>query len=191
MVARGEVSCVNKNGALYKRSRVNVKVMRGSTFTFTRSLSNITSILFARKLSTRTHVKITRQWKSTLIDVPVEVGLHVCGTRNRRYVSRFQASGGKREAGGECETRATEKGAQKIITSRARLVLYARFALAFARLKNGKKKYSASYKKRGSKTGVTSLQSKSIGFKYLFYTHCTRTVFGFSVFEVSLSCDKI
>ena len=140
MLARGDVTCVNKNEALYKRSRVNVKVMRGSTFTLTRSLSNIASILFARKLSTRTHVKIRRRWKSILVNVPVEVGLHVCGTRNRRYVSRFQASGGKREAGGERETHATGKGAQKIITRRARLVLYACFALAFARLKNVKRK---------------------------------------------------
>ena len=140
MFARGDVTCVNKNEALYKRSRVNVKVMRGSTFTLTRSLSNIASILFARKLSTRTHVKIRRRWKSILVNVPVEVGLHVCGTRNRRYVSRFQASGGKREAGGERETHATGKGAQKIITRRARLVLYACFALAFARLKNVKRK---------------------------------------------------
>ena len=76
----------------------------------------------------------------TVVNVPVEVGLHVCGTRNRRYVSRFQASGGKREAGGERETHATGKGAQKIITRRARLVLYACFALAFARLKNVKRK---------------------------------------------------
>ena len=140
MLARGDVTCVNKNEALYKRSRVNVKVMRGSTFTLTRSLSNIASILFARKLSTRTHVKIRRRWKFILVNVPVEVGLHVCGTRNRRYVSRFQASGGKREAGGERETHATGKGAQKIITRRARLVLYACFALAFARLKNVKRK---------------------------------------------------
>ena len=83
--------------------------------------------------------------------MPVEVGLHVCGTRNRRYVSRFQASGGKREAGGECETRATEKGAQKIITSRARLVLYARFALAFARLKNGEKSILQATRKEEAK----------------------------------------
>ena len=55
-------------------------------------------------------------------------------------VSRFQASGGKREVGGERETHATGNGAQKIITRRARLVLYACFALAFARLKNAKRK---------------------------------------------------
>ena len=114
--------------------------MRGSTFTFTRSLSNIASILSTRTLYKRTHVKITRQWKTTLVNVPVEVGLHVCGTRNRQYVSRFQASRGKREAGGERETHATGKGAQKIITRRERFVLYAHFALAFARLKNAKKK---------------------------------------------------
>ena len=76
----------------------------------------------------------------TVVNVPVEVGLHVCGTKNRRYVSRFQASRGKREAGGERETHATGNGAQKIITRRERLVLYACFALAFARLKNAKRK---------------------------------------------------
>ena len=48
---------------------------------------------------------------------------------------------------------ATGKGAQKTITRRASLVLYARFALAFARLKNAKKKnsYSASCKNSGTK----------------------------------------
>ena len=76
----------------------------------------------------------------TVVNVPVEVSLHVCGTKNRRYVSRFQASRGKRETGGERETHATGKGAQKIITRRARLVLYARFALAFPRHKNAKKR---------------------------------------------------
>ena len=54
---------------MYEKPRVNVKVERGSTFTFTRDFSYITSILiYARKLVkvyVRTHVKITRQWKST------------------------------------------------------------------------------------------------------------------------------
>ena len=54
---------------MYGRSDVNVKVERGSTFTFTRGLSDIVSILFTHvkpvKVYVRTHVKITRQWKST------------------------------------------------------------------------------------------------------------------------------
>ena len=65
VLVHGDVTCVNKNEALYKRSRVNVKAMRESTFTLTRSLSNIASILSARKIYTLTHVKITQQWKST------------------------------------------------------------------------------------------------------------------------------
>ena len=43
---------------MYEVSRVNVKVERRSTFTFTRGLSYIACISF-------THAKITRQWKST------------------------------------------------------------------------------------------------------------------------------
>ena len=39
---------VNEIEAMYGRSRVNVKVERGSTFTFTRGLSNTASILFTR-----------------------------------------------------------------------------------------------------------------------------------------------
>ena len=54
---------------MYGRSDVNVKVERGSTFTFTRGFSYIVSILFTHvkpvKVYVRTHVKITRQWKST------------------------------------------------------------------------------------------------------------------------------
>ena len=42
--------CVNKLETMYGRSDVNVKVERGSTFTFTRGFSYIVSILF-------THVK--------------------------------------------------------------------------------------------------------------------------------------
>ena len=49
----------------------NVKVERGSTFTFTRGFSYSVSIFFTHvkpvKVYVRTHVKITRQWKSTLI----------------------------------------------------------------------------------------------------------------------------
>ena len=109
---------------------MHVNAKRGSTFTFTRSLSNIASILVTQvNFKHVRKLKFTQQGKSTLI--------HVCGTRKGRYVSRFQAKGGKREARGERET---EKGAQKIYNTRARLVLYARFALAFARLKNAKKK---------------------------------------------------
>ena len=37
---------VNKIEAMYGRPRVNVKVERGSTFTFTRDLRYIASILF-------------------------------------------------------------------------------------------------------------------------------------------------
>ena len=96
-------------------------------------------------------------------------------------VSRFQASGGKREVSGERETHATGKGAQKIITRPERFMLYARFALAFARLKNAKKKQLLFCKlqEQRNKTGVPSLQGNSIGFEFLFYAHCT--VFGFTV----------
>ena len=54
---------------MYENLRVNVKVERGSTFTFTRGFSYIVSILFTHvkpvKVYVRTLVKITRQWKST------------------------------------------------------------------------------------------------------------------------------
>ena len=50
---------LNKIEATYKVS-LKGKVERGSTFAFTRDLSHISSILFI-------HLKITRQWKSTLI----------------------------------------------------------------------------------------------------------------------------
>ena len=49
---------------MYGRSRVSVNVERGSTFTFTHDLSYIASISFTH--TEFTHVKITRQWKSTL-----------------------------------------------------------------------------------------------------------------------------
>ena len=39
---------VNKIGAMYERPRVNVTVDRGLTFTFTRDLPYIASILFTR-----------------------------------------------------------------------------------------------------------------------------------------------
>ena len=38
----------NEKEAMYERLRVNVKVERGSTFTFTRGLPYIVSILFTR-----------------------------------------------------------------------------------------------------------------------------------------------
>ena len=44
---------------MYERPRVNVKVEWGSTFTFTRDLPHIVSMLVKR-------VKIMRQWKATL-----------------------------------------------------------------------------------------------------------------------------
>ena len=54
---------------MYKRPRENVKVDRGLTFMFTPGLSNIVSILITHvkpvEVYVRTHVKITRQWKST------------------------------------------------------------------------------------------------------------------------------
>ena len=50
---------------MYERPQVNVKVERGLTFTFTRGLSYIISILFTHvkpvEVYVRTHVKITRQ----------------------------------------------------------------------------------------------------------------------------------
>ena len=55
---------------MYEKPRVNVKVEPRSTFTFTSDLPYIVSILFTHvkpvKVYVRTHVKITRQWKSTL-----------------------------------------------------------------------------------------------------------------------------
>ena len=57
---------VNKIEAMYERPRVNVRVERGSTFTFMRGLSYIASISFyGREIYVRTHGKITWWWKST------------------------------------------------------------------------------------------------------------------------------
>ena len=54
---------------MYKKPRVNVKVEPRSTFTFTSDLPYIVFNLFTHvkpvKVYVRTHVKITRQWKST------------------------------------------------------------------------------------------------------------------------------
>ena len=48
----GIISTFVKLSFLYEKPRVNVKVERGSTFTFTRGFSYITSILiYARKAS--------------------------------------------------------------------------------------------------------------------------------------------
>ena len=48
--------------------RVNVKVERGSNFTFTRDVPTLPPFFFTRLKSTCmcTHIKIKRQWKSTL-----------------------------------------------------------------------------------------------------------------------------
>ena len=53
---------VNEKEAMYERPRANVKVEEGSTFTLTRNLPYIVSIVFT---CVRTY-KITGQWKSTL-----------------------------------------------------------------------------------------------------------------------------
>ena len=56
--------CVNKIETMSEKPRVNVKVDRGSTFTFTGDLPYIVSILFTHvkpvKVYVRTHVKITQ-----------------------------------------------------------------------------------------------------------------------------------
>ena len=63
------LQCVNKIETMYEKPRVNVKVEPRSTFTFTSDLPYIVSNLFMHvepvKVYVRTHVKITRQWKST------------------------------------------------------------------------------------------------------------------------------
>lgn len=43
-----------------------IKVMHGSTFTFTRDTSYIASFICAHKFQACTYAKITRQWKSTI-----------------------------------------------------------------------------------------------------------------------------
>ena len=50
---------------MYERPRVSVKVERGSTFTFTRDLPSHIVFFCVCKIYVRTHIKITRQWKST------------------------------------------------------------------------------------------------------------------------------
>ena len=57
---------VNEKEEIYERQRVTLKVERGSTFTFTRDLPYIVSIIInVRKIYVRAHVKITRWRKST------------------------------------------------------------------------------------------------------------------------------
>ena len=69
-VCRTGFTRVNKIETMSGRLDVNVKVARGSTFTFTRGFSHIVSTLFTHgkpvKIYVRTNLKITRQWKSTI-----------------------------------------------------------------------------------------------------------------------------
>ena len=62
MLTSTGLTCINIIEVMYERLRVNVKVERGSTFTFTRDLSYIVSILFLRvkpvKVYVHTDVKI-------------------------------------------------------------------------------------------------------------------------------------
>ena len=53
--------CVNKIETMYGRSDVNVKVERGSTFTFTRGFSYIVSILYTHVKPVKVYVR-TNQW---------------------------------------------------------------------------------------------------------------------------------
>ena len=55
---------------MYERPHVNEKIERGSSLTYTRDLLYIVStFIYARKIYVRSHGKITRQWKSTLIQM--------------------------------------------------------------------------------------------------------------------------
>ena len=67
---------VNKTEAMYGRSRVNLKVERGSTFTFACDLRYIAYTL--RFIYASTHVKITRQWKSTLTEKKIASSILRC-----------------------------------------------------------------------------------------------------------------
>ena len=49
---------VNKIEAMYERPRVNVRVERGSTFTFMRGLSYIASIFFLRAYARKNYVTV-------------------------------------------------------------------------------------------------------------------------------------
>ena len=55
------------------------EIEQGSTFTFARDFPYIASILFTPvKIYMRSHVKITRYWKSTLNGSPNECWLQTC-----------------------------------------------------------------------------------------------------------------
>ena len=67
---------------MYEVSRVNIKVKRGLTFTFTRNLSYIASILFTR-------VKISRLLKSTLtLSNSLHNGCFMSQARRTRHFAR-------------------------------------------------------------------------------------------------------
>ena len=68
---------VNEIEAKYERPRVNVKVERGSTFTFTRDLPYTVFVLFTR-VTLRAYL---RQWKSTLGTFRTE-SQYYCALRN-------------------------------------------------------------------------------------------------------------
>ena len=69
------VTCVNETDALYEKPRVNVKVERVLTFTYTRHLPYIVSVSFKGVNFTRvrTQGEISRQWKPTLDLFPWDV----------------------------------------------------------------------------------------------------------------------
>ena len=74
VLVRSIISHLKKRVYLRKKLPcVNVKVEPRSNLTFTRSFSYIVSILFTHvkpvKVYVRTHVKITRQWKSTFTNI--------------------------------------------------------------------------------------------------------------------------
>ena len=73
---------VNNTEAMYKVSRVNVKVERGSTFTFICLWPFIHclnfQVIYARNVCSRTHLKITRQWKSFLKATRFSVNFQKC-----------------------------------------------------------------------------------------------------------------
>ena len=51
----------------YEVSRVNIKVERGSTFTLLATSHTLPLFTYRGKIYVRTHVKVMRQWKSTLM----------------------------------------------------------------------------------------------------------------------------
>ena len=60
-------SRVNKIEVMCERSRVNVKVERGSTFTFTRDLPYIASVLFTRTHGNYAAVEINLYVRASLM----------------------------------------------------------------------------------------------------------------------------